>query len=626
MFLKKLAIINYKSCRDLILNFSDNLPNTFIGRTDSGKTTILKAVGFLLGEKIPPNLTTEGQISSDISTTIIDIKEYDDIFKKLDLPVFPKEDAFSIIIIGIFNKQEGDFEGSFNDIASNHLKWSIDSNPKDEFPILIQFNKSNKSGRYFICALDKKDEKLELWNQNQNTLKEHRKKFNVSEEDINNINQAGRFKNIEVFKAIYNKIDTSIQWSEYDGFNKKDRSVFPSFKYIDWQTITLKGIEELANAALSSVLEEYDKRLAEEASRISSEATNRINLELKSKFDIIRADLASINSINARVFYETKPHVSEITVEKETSDGFVKLESQGDGIKKRIGFAFIRFAASENIDTTLNLKKHIWAFDEPEAHLYPPEKREFYELIKQLSRGVFQTFISTHSTVFVDKSRLDTIMQTQLEDKYTKLSTCSSVLDIHNSLGIKNSDFLFYDFFIVGEGTCEKILIPYFYELFFNRSVWEDSIQVIDLGGESFWTENKKLFEQILTNFKDPKECVFYLLDRDTNTQGSNVFLVGKYSIEDSIDDSYWIKLVDDHCGVKLTQEDLYEIRNKLGPSAENKFEKLLRDKVFNTKSKKYHLPSKTSCAKYMRDYIKDASGIPKDIVKLFESIQRRQV
>jgi len=29
---------------------------------------------------------------------------------------------------------------------------------------------------------------------------------------------------------------------------------------------------------------------------------------------------------------------------------------------------------------------------------------------------------------------------------------------------------------------------------------------------------------------------------------------------------------------------------------------------------------------KYMRDYIKDASGIPKDIVKLFESIQRRQV
>lgn len=238
MFLKKLAIINYKSCRDLILNFSDNLPNTFIGRTDSGKTTILKALGFLLGEKIPPNLTTEGQISSDISTTIIDIKEYDDIFKKLDLPVFPKEDAFSIIIIGIFNKQEGDFEGSFNDIASNHLKWSIDSNPKDEFPILIQFNKSNKSGRYFICALDKKDEKLELWNQNQNTLKEHRKKFNVSEEDINNVNQAGRFKNIEVFKAIYNKIDTSIQWSEYDGFGKKDRSVFPSFKYMDWQNLS----------------------------------------------------------------------------------------------------------------------------------------------------------------------------------------------------------------------------------------------------------------------------------------------------------------------------------------------------------------------------------------------------
>ncbi|MBE3094905.1 MAG: AAA family ATPase, partial [Actinobacteria bacterium] len=517
MFLKKLAIINYKSCKNLILNFIDNLPNTFIGQTDSGKSTILKAIGFLLDEKSCPSLISEGQESSDLSTTIIEEKEYEDVYKKLGLPVFEKEDDCSIIIIGIFNKQNGDFERDFDNTASNHLKWSIDSNLAEEMPILRQFNKSYKSGRYFICAYDKKDEKLELWNQNQNTLKDYRKKFNINEEEIKNVNEAGRFKNIEVFKAIYNKLDTSVQWSEYNDFTtKKDRSIFPSFKYIDWQVITLKGIEELANDALSSMLEEYDKRLEAEATKLSSDATAKINLELKSKFDKIRMDLASIKSINARVFYETKKTVSEITVEKETSDGFVKLDSQGDGIKKRIGFAFIRFAALENIDTTLKLKKHLWAFDEPEVHLYPPEKRDFYELIKQLSKGVFQTFISTHSTVFVDKSSLDTIMQTQLVNKYTNITMCSSVLDIHKSLGIKNSDFLFYDIFIAGEGDSEIILIPHFYELFFGKSIWEDSIQVINLGGEGLWPENKKLFEQILRDFKDPDECVFYLLDRDT--------------------------------------------------------------------------------------------------------------
>lgn len=623
MFLKNLVIINFKSCKNLFLNFTDNLPNTFIGQTDSGKSTILKSIGFILDEKNFPLLISEGTDSSDISTTVLEEKEYEDIFNKLNLPVFKRDDNNSIIIIGIFKKQDGDFESNFNDSASNHFKWSIESNSDDEISILRIFNNSIKLGKYFICSKDKEDENLELWNQNQTNLKEYIKKYNISDEDIQNTNQAGRFKNIELFRAIYNKLNTKLNWSEYNDFTaKKDRNFFPSFKYIDWQTITLKGIEELANDTLSSLVEEYDRLLAKEVSKLSSAATTKINSELKSKFDKIRADLANIKSINAKVFYETKKTVSEITVEKENSDGFVKLDSQGDGIKKRIGFAFIKFAALENSDSTLKIKKHLWAFDEPEVHLYPPEKRAFYELIKQLSSGIFQTFISTHSTVFVDKSKLDTIMQAKLVNKYTNISMCSSVIDIYKSLGIKNSDFLFYDIFIAGEGECEEILVPHFYELYFNKSIFEDSIQIINLGGESFWKGNKKLFEQILEDFKDPDECVFYLLDRDTKTPGSNIFLVGAYCLEDSIEDKYWIKLVDEHCGIKLTSQDLSDIRSNLGENANKKFDKLLRDKVFSKNNN--YLPSKTNCAKYMKQYINDISGIPNDIINLFEKIKEK--
>ncbi|MFH1601634.1 MAG: AAA family ATPase [Candidatus Shapirobacteria bacterium] len=621
MYLKRLAIINYKSCRNLVLDFKKNLPNTFIGKTDAGKTTVLNGIGLLLNDKSFPNLVKEGQLSSDLSTTVVSDQEFREVFDKLKMPQFTNNNKDSVIVIGVFQKQEGDLEEEFNETASNHLKWSVESHSGEEITVLKQFNEQSPAGKYFICVKDKKDDPLELWNKNQTILKNHRKKLGVTDQEIKNVNEAGRYKNIEVFQAIYNKLDTASSWAEFADFTKKDRVFFPTYKFIDWKVITLKGIEELAQDAVSRVLEEFDEKIRDQTEILSSNATKKVNQELQAKFDKIKSELANIKSINARVYYEPRKTVSEITVEKNTSDGNVRLESQGEGIKKRIGFAFIRFAALENLDKKVKSKKHIWAFDEPEIHLYPPEKREFYEIIKQLSKGVFQTFISTHSTVFVDKSQLNTIRQVQLKDKYTEVSTCSSVSDVHSSLGIKNSDFLFYDTFISGEGDSEKILLPYFYKLYFGKSLEEDSIQIINLGGKSFWKKNKKLFEQMLKDFKNPDDCVFYVLDKDTNAQGDNVYLVGTNDLEDSIDDKFWIELVKDACGLNLEISDLQIIRTQLNTDADKKFHKLLSDKVASTPTRTAYLPCKKDCATYMGRYIKNKNDIPDDIVKLFKNL-----
>jgi len=624
MYLKKLAIVNYKSCRNLVLDFTEDLPNTFIGKTDAGKTTVLSGIGLLLDDKSSPNLVKEGQLSSDLSTTVASDQEYKAVFEELKLPQYAINQKGSVIVIGVFQKQNGDLESEFDEIASNHLKWSVESHSGEEVSVLRQFNEQNPGGKYYICAKDQRDDPLELWNKNQNFLKDHRKKLGVTDEEIKNVNEAGRYKNIEVFQAIYNKLDTTSQWAEFADFTKKDRVFFPTYKFIDWKVITLKGIEELAQDAVSRVLEEYDEKIRTQAETLSSDATKKVNQELQAKFDKIKSELANIKSINARVYYEPRKTVSEITVEKDTSDGNVRLESQGEGIKKRIGFAFIRFAALENLDEEVKSKKHVWAFDEPEVHLYPPEKREFYEIIKQLSKGVFQTFISTHSTVFVDKSQLNTIRQVQLKDKYTIVSTCSSVSDVHSSLGIKNSDFLFYDTFISGEGDSEEVLLPHFYELYFGKNLEKDSIQIINLGGESFWKENKKLFEQMLKDFKDPNDCVFYVLDKDTNAQGNNVYLVGTNDLEDSIDDKFWIKLTKDSCGIDLNASDLQTIRGKLGAGADKKFHKLLSDKVAGDSARTEYLPSKKDCAVLMKGYIKDKKYIPNGIENLFKAIESK--
>jgi len=564
MYLKKIAIINYKSCRDLVLKFKENLPNTFIGRTDAGKSTILRAVGLLLDEKSIPNIIQEGHETSDISTTPITNDRYKKVFEELKLPLFDPETDKSIIIVAVFSKQDEDFEGDFNDIASSHLKWSIESYSADEIAIVRQFNSQYPNGRYLLCSKEDIADKKELWKQNQIVLDALVKKLSITKDDITNDNKTGRFKNVEKFRAIYNRLKTSDQWLAYDEFGKKDRKFFPIYRYIDWREITLKSVEEMARDTMSTVVEEYATKLKDAADRLGKEATDKVNSELEKKISIILAGMPSITAIKAKVFFRSDETISEISVEKDTSDGSVRLESQGDGVKKQIGFAFMRLVALEGVTEEIKAKKFLWGFDEPEVHLYPPEKRDFYETIKQLSNGIFQTFISTHSTVFVDKSQIETIRKVQLSNKYTTVSMCSSVTDVHDSLGIRNSDFLFYDIFIAGEGDSDRMLIPHFYKLYFGRTFEDDAVQFVSLGGGHRRTENKKLFEQMLKDFQDPNDCIYYVLDRDTNASGGKVYLVGTYDIEDSLDDKFWIRLVKNKCGVDLTQQDLKDIRNQL--------------------------------------------------------------
>ena len=618
MYFKKIIIINYRSCKDLVLDLDSDTPNTFIGKTDAGKTTILRAIGLLLDEKLSPVLLKEGQETCDVSTTEISIERYKEVFDKLSVPVFEEDIRGSIVIMGVFGKEKDDFSENFDQLSSDHIKWVIESDNSDELCLLRWFNDKIPLGQYFLLTQDNSSH-TQLWDKNQDLLDGLIKELKITD-NITNDNKTGRFKNVEKFRAIYKQIGTSNQWSQYNYF-KKDKIFFPIYRYIDWKEITLKSVETLAQDTMSSIIEDYSSKLRGEAEKLSQEATEKVNEQIDNKIKDIITGLPWIKSIKAKVYFESSGVISEIAVEKGTSDGSVRLESQGDGVKKQIGFAFMRLAAFENLEKAKVNKKFLWAFDEPEVHLYPAEKREFYDIIRDLSKNSFQTIISTHSTVFVDKSKINTIKQAQLVNKYTTVSMCSSVSDVHTSLGIRNSDFLFYDILIGAEGDTEEILIPHFYNLYFEKDIKEDSVQIINLGGEGLWRENRKILEQVLKDFKNPDECLFLLLDKDTSAEGDNVFLVGKYDIEDSLEDKYWIELVKEKCGVSLDKAKLSEIRAQLTSS--KKFHKSLSDHIVMATSNKVFLPSKKDCAIYMKSYIKEKDGIPSAIVDLFEKIKQ---
>ena len=201
-------------------------------------------------------------------------------------------------------------------------------------------------------------------------------------------------------------------------------------------------------------IEVHLKPVKTQANESAKKAEKAINEKFGEISKIIKEVAKDVESINSKVYFDVREKISDIMVTKTFSDGPIHLENQGEGLKRQIWFSLIKAKADT---TTDSLNKFIWAFDEPETHLYPRAQREFFDTLNKISKGNVQTLISTHSTIFIDKSNLDKINSViQEEGGYSTINSCEDVEAIHSSLNVKNSDFLFHDKFLIVEGDTEQ--------------------------------------------------------------------------------------------------------------------------------------------------------------------------
>jgi len=619
MYISKLAVVNFRSCQNIVLQLNENEPNTFIGGNDCGKTAILKAIGLLLDSKTRINIKGDGQLTSDISNTLLDEKDYIEIFSTLNLPIFGLKPS-SAIIIGEFILEKGDLDDPFFIQTTNHLKWSIENLKYNKVYILKYFDNDNPNGKYYLYCKEVEKDNLRLWSQNQTTLKDQLEKLNITDKEIKNENNDGRFTNLEKIRAIYNKLPTVTTWTEYMDF-KKDRDFFPIYRYIDWNP-SLDQLEEIAKDAMTSKISNYKNKLIETATQYSTELTKEVNENLKQMSTTMSTDIPNITAIKASVNFDINERVSDLVINKKTNDGDIRIESQGEGIKKQIWLTLLKWTSQQNIPVGETRKRFIWCFDEPEIHLYPSAQRDLFHAIKILSESAFQIFISTHSTIFVDRMNIKSIKQTNLNNGYSEVSQCSSVDDIHNSLGMKNSDFLFFDKFLAYEGDTEEVLIPHFYYLYFGKTIQIDNIQTVNLGGKDNYKHNKLIFENLLRDFKKTSNTVYYLLDGDSGLDEPNVILAGKYDIEDSLSNDIWIQVVKNYTELDIDETLINELRSNMRNERDKKFYKLLCDKIFNISGGTKILPTKGKVlSNLLKSIILSKDQIPGEIVTLFDKM-----
>lgn len=630
MILRKYTVINYKSAKLVEVNLSSDRVNTFIGVNDCGKSTLLQGLKLFFDEKPTISFATDTSQKSVFSNSPINKTAFDNYFTSQSLPIFQGY-AENLLCIHCQFEPEKEEEGlSESDELSPHLQCRLNiSEPDGCIHLLRVFNNDGSKSEYYLLSEDVADEDgqpLELWNQTQANIKAAQKRFSIDDVDITNRNSVGPLKNVERILAILARQDTSSVWSKYDF--KKDASIFPAVRYLDWN-ISSEEINQLTGEVVKPIvgrlLEPIRQQVREGSEKINTEANTQLKTLYKKYADHLPG---SISGISANVNINLQPSVTELFVEKYTSDKKIHMDEQGDGIRRQIGLGLINALAQESLEQSYSgtTKKYIWCFDEPETHLFPQAQRDLATSISLLAKTQFQILVSTHSTLFVDRSELSDINQVMIEDCYTVLKSTSKTEDVFFSLGVRNSDFLFYDRFIAVEGATELGLMDHMYHLVYGTSLGHDGIQLINLRGASNSMTCKDLLEGIFRDFKKPDDMTVYLFDKDTGRSGSNVFLVGSVAdFEDEISNDIWISAIKEDCGIDITADEIDALRSNISTTDSNKkLWKLLDKHISQATSQTQRLQSKgDNLAKLLKRHLTRAEDVPKSIKDAFEAVRK---
>lgn len=597
MHLCKIIILNYRSCQNVQIEFDEQKPNVLIGINDSGKSSILKAAELLFSDKPIFSFIKDNSAKNDLSNTTLPLEMFAKIIDENQLPSLPY-DGRQCYVIGKLNIEENELTEELLSALSPAARWSLESNNSNFLWIAKVFDTNTASLKPYVILNDFKGESgnLAAYSLTNAQLNKLVADLAIPQEMLRNENNAGPLSIIEKVRAVYQLCQPAPIWHEFK-FEKADKNLLPTFRYLDWNC-SLEEIKSLAADAMSGLVEEHLTPLRAQARDTAQIVTEGINEKLQKIQAIIGLDFPSITAIKTKVYIDLKESITDIVINKANADGDIHLDAQGEGVKRQIWFAMIKAAAITAHEQGHTYNKFIWAFDEPETHLYPTAQRQLFEIMRNISARNVQTILSTHSTIFIDKTKLNSITGViQGSTGYTEIYGVDNIDAIFENLEIRNSDFLFFNKFLIIEGDTEAYLVPRLYKIWRGCSHEEDNIQIINIKGKDKWLQAKQILENIFKDFRKDANNLAFLFDNDASYKigqaaiTENMFFVGIQDIEDSIDSNVWLNICNNRLekwGIEISIDDINSIKRSIPTDrfADNsekfypKLKKLLKGKV----------------------------------------------
>lgn len=185
----------------------------------------------------------------------------------------------------------------------------------------------------------------------------------------------------------------------------------------------------------------------------------------------------------------------DIHVIKKTTNYEVPLNSMGTGIIEIVIF----------LTNIIASKNKVFGIEDPELHLHPHAQRLLFGILQEFM-GNNQLFIITHSPLFVDVKRIESLILIREENGGTTAKllpedyfTDEEQAKLEKNLDAESKEIFFSRGILLVEGETEKGALPIFAKSL-NSDFDKNGFSVVWVGGK----DNLEIFMKLLEGFKIP--------------------------------------------------------------------------------------------------------------------------
>ena len=467
--------------------------NTFVGKNDNGKSTILKALNSFFNDKftaddvykdIPDGETTEISIrlstDSPVNTLALDAEGYISLTKR-----------FSYTNAGKLKKEKF---YTCNDFEDQTLKNSWGSKEAALNSILASLNiEFSRSGRG-VTNLSK----IELLESNTT--------------DYNRLET--RHVDDEFTKNILKQY-TGLTFPEYYLFDAEQNLNVSATEFQN-QFKPIVGNSLQANSTLTE--------------QIESNLQNDLNTEFDIITELMKKNVPSIESIKPEISYKWDALVKfGLNLKFTGEEHEIPITHKGTGFKRLLMVAYFEYLSQKDSSGS-----QIFGLEEPETYLHPELQYDLLNSILDMSDSS-QFLVTTHSPVFAGATHENNIVVVKKEEGQSTYNTYESDNDVLNEvieeLGIRpNYNLLNENYrkivFVEGKGDC------LFWQCAISKLTEynEDDILFIPCGGEQVeFFVNASLCQKLNRRF-------IFVLDSDKGAVDFDTKVENKRELKEKIE------------------------------------------------------------------------------------------
>lgn len=411
--------ISYYRGIELLENLKFGSINSFVGKNDSGKSNILRALDSFFNNSF----------------------SFNDVFKGI-----PEGKITEIKIR--FEPSE-----TINPLA-------LDSDGKITLIKQFSYTSAGKLTKDFLYECNDIDETTlqNCWGIKESEINDYLDKLGVS------YSKSGRgVTNLSKIEKIYeatSEIDKVTKTHPADDFIKNLTKQYESFELPEFALFNADQDLNVGSTDFQNQFKPIATQSLEKNSDLTKKIESNVQDDLENEFqkitELMRKNVPNLEKISPSINCNWKNLVKFNLSLRFNSESFeIPIENKGTGFKRLLMVAYFEYLAQKQT------KKHlIFGLEEPETFLHPELQSELLESIISLSEDS-QFFITTHSPIFAGSTQKTNIVVVKKENEvsnYLNYENENEILDVViKELGIRPNYNLLNDnyrkiIFVEGKG------------------------------------------------------------------------------------------------------------------------------------------------------------------------------